>query len=139
MANLKNTQYFTMNPTAWGKKLDTLVTVGNNRQIRLAEHEGRLMLTGYLHGSPVATFELVKGGLEIFLNPCGYLTVTTRAAMQDFARAMGMRGGVSISKGVLSASWIKGSYDANPIVRGEFKPMPTGQIIATIALKDLGE
>ncbi len=80
------------------------VTVGNNRIITRVN---RAKFTGSLHGHPI--FKIIcdmsgeSGDCRITLNTCGFMTVTTRAAMNDFCRAFGVSVGVSFAQGVFSA------------------------------------
>lgn len=89
--------------------LETLVTVGNNRQImRVADHDGAPRFKCYLHGHCVAEIKpLTLGTLraDVFLDTCGYRTTTTIAAMKDFMGAFGISGGASRAGGELSARY----------------------------------
>lgn len=96
MAQLRNTQFFTFDLDTW--KTRRAVTVGHNRTIELDRDSGVLICR--LHGNPVAAFSRKEGGiLHMVLNDCGYRTTTTRAAMTDFIRGMGLRGSVSFARG----------------------------------------
>lgn len=68
------------------------ITVGNNRQAEVTNGTTRC----YLHGHNVATFR-ADGRVE--LDTCGYMTSTTRQAMNDFLHAMGLHAGVSFAGG----------------------------------------
>lgn len=68
------------------------ITVGNNRQAEVTNGTTRC----YLHGHNVATFH-ADGRVE--LDTCGYLTTTTRQAMNDFLRAMRLQAHVSFARG----------------------------------------
>jgi hypothetical protein len=76
--------------------------VGNNRTVSRIDGA---TFAGQLHGHAVfrVTVDMTGGpGATITLDPCGYLTPTTRSAMIDFARAFGVRLSLSIARGVLS-------------------------------------
>lgn len=76
MAKLKNTYAFRQSTN--GK----LVTVGNNRQVM---NDGKFVRC-YLHGHEIVTVDFENQKLK--LDTCGYMTVTTRAAMNDFCGQM---------------------------------------------------
>jgi len=106
MAKIEHTELFrfeNFDPSIVGKK------VGNNRTVShvlSANREGGedRTIIGSLHGHPVFTLYKKEGGYTLRLDTCGYTTVTTRAAMADFTRAAGLRIGVSIAGGELSAA-----------------------------------
>lgn len=56
-----------------------------------------------LHGHKVASFRRGKEGLEVTLDTCGWLTVTTMAAMKDYLAAMRVKGSVGRAKGGFTA------------------------------------
>lgn len=77
------------------------VTVGHNRTVT---RDSKSEFTGRLHGHPVFHIKCATDGKAfVKLDCCGYLTVTTRAAMADFMAAFGISGSASIAGGVLSA------------------------------------
>lgn len=119
MAQLKNTHVFTFCDEV---NNGALVTVGNNR---LARTERETLPNGdevrrvrcYLHGHNVATFSQTwykaPGGfdhdpraVDVELDACGYLTTTTRAAMNDFIGAMRVSGSASVARQELSARYM---------------------------------
>lgn len=82
-----------------------LVTVGNNRQVAQGiEPDGTRTLDCYLHGSRVvgASYSPKDGILRVDVDTCGYPTVTTRAAINDFLGALGVDAGASVAKKRLS-------------------------------------
>lgn len=83
-----------------------IVTVGHNRQIRKCRGpvSNRLRIACYLHGHQIATFDrLSDTHCEVMLSTCGYMTSTTRRAMNDFIDAMGIKGRVSFAGGTMTA------------------------------------
>jgi|GEM_PF-5882348 len=93
MANLKNLHAF-KNDTN-GKR----VTVGNNRQVSTTKGT----TSCYLHGHEVVTLKRTPKGGNITLDHCGYQTVTTRQAMNDFMGGLGVNGRVSFAGGDFNA------------------------------------
>ena len=101
MGKLKNTEKL------HGMAIGDSVTIGNNRTVSRVNGGWRCML----HGNGIA-FVSMSGGCEILhmtLSDCGYLTPTTRDAMQDFARAFGAALSVSIAGGVLTYRFKNGA------------------------------
>jgi len=119
MAQISATELFrfeNFNPKLIG------MTVGNNRAVShtVTAHTDKdgvtrvtaKSITGSLHGHPV--FELRKLGTtdlnderySLTIDTCGYMTSTTRSAMQDFLRASGLNASVSIAGGELQVSLI---------------------------------
>lgn len=113
MARLKNTDKIAT------LKAGECVTVGNNRIVHKDEYGFRCTI----HGHPVAMFsELDASGIiRVTLRDCGYPTVTTRQAMQDFARAFGCTLSVSFAKGGFSIRFKNGAgaYNDRDGKRGE--------------------
>lgn len=72
------------------------VRVGHNRHI--GAEDG--IFIGYLHGHNIFEWDPSSG--TVCLDPCGYATVTTNAAMKDFMRYFRIEGGVSFAKGRFS-------------------------------------
>ena len=84
---------------------DQIMTVGHNRQIRKCRGpvSNRLRIACYLHGNLIATFERLSAThCEVMLSTCGYMTTTTRRAMNDFIGAMGIKGRVSFAGGTMT-------------------------------------
>jgi len=78
--------------------------VGNNRTVEHSATENTRAIFGVLHGH--AIFSLIDfgdGTGQIVLDPCGFRTVTTRAAMTDFLKAAGYSAGISFARGEFSA------------------------------------
>lgn len=97
MAQLKNTDKL------FDLENGQAVTVGNNRTVT---RDTKTKFTGRLHGHPIFHITCAPTGVVfVKLNACGYLTVTTRAAMTDFMRAFGISGSTSIAGGFLSARY----------------------------------
>lgn len=107
MAKIRHPHLFRFEHFESGKR----ATVGNNRTV---EHEQRetasglpvRVIKGRLHGHcifHVETYPLRSGAvvLQITLDTHGYQTSTTRAAMEDFLKAAGIRAGVSLARGEL--------------------------------------
>lgn len=103
MAHLKNLDAFTFDQAQWAALRSS--AVGNNRTVTLTP-EGELQCR--LHGHKVASFKQGKDGLEVTLDTCGWLTVTTMAAMGGFMGAMGIRGSTRRAKGTFGARWYVG-------------------------------
>lgn len=78
-----------------GKRL----TVGNNRQIQWFAAAG--IFSGFLHGFEV--FQYAPDDDKVTLDPCGFPTVTTRRAMNDFLGYFNIPGSVSFAGGKFSA------------------------------------
>lgn len=88
------------------------VKVGHNRTVERVESDGVVAYVFRLHGHAVATLRTFSdGGVALFLDSCGYLTVTTRQAMKDALSLFGLRGGVSMAGGKLSADIFRYSTD----------------------------
>lgn len=82
------------------------VTIGNNRTVTREGHG----FTGRLHGAPIVRIvPRADGKASLWLDDCGFRTVTTRAAMQDFAKAFGVQMGVSFAGGEFSVRWQHGA------------------------------
>lgn len=77
------------------------LVIGNNRTVTRRGH----IFACALHGHEIATVENMgaDGVAYMSLHDRGYPTVTTRNAMQDFARAFGCTLSVSFAKGGMSA------------------------------------
>lgn len=103
MAKLTNTGAVLTAPVG------TPVRVGHNRTIaREVRPDGTVAFRCRLHGAPVVTVtpQGSSGRAIVKLDTCGYLTTTTIAAMRDFMRAFGIKGGASRAGGKLSARWM---------------------------------
>lgn len=101
MAQLKNTDKIaSLEP-------GQAVTIGNNRNVERVKGGFRCTL----HGHGIAFFSELdaSGVIRVTLNDCGYPTVTTRNAMQDFARAFGCTLSVSFAKGGFSIRFKNGA------------------------------
>lgn len=84
------------------------VTIGHNRTVECVSTGKRFDC--FLHGHAIAkVVTRADGKASIWLNDCGYRTATTRQAMQDFAKAFGVRLGVSFAKGGFSIRWKHGT------------------------------
>lgn len=94
MAQITKKHLFTFN-----RAPDTGATVGNNRALCLSSPG---YLEFYLHGSSIGQAILEDGEVRFILDPCGWLTTTTCAAMRDFLKACDIVGGVSRAGGKLS-------------------------------------
>lgn len=90
------------------------LTVGNNRVI---SRVNRAQFVGLLYDNPVFSITLdssgESGNCRITLNTCGFMTVTTRAAMVDFCQAFGVTVGVSFAKGVFIMRYGKSEITSN--------------------------
>ena len=82
-------------------------TVGNNRTMERTEN-GDVICR--LHGNPVVTYRAGRSGWRgMLISTCGYATVTTRAAIQDFLKALGAdMVDVSLARGNLSVRYQHG-------------------------------
>lgn len=100
MAQIAHKEKFTFNRMPDEKP----VMVGNNRHLELTR-EG--MLNFYLHGHCIA--QVCEG--EIWLDPCGWKSRTTQAAMRDFLKACGIIGAVSFAGGNVSGKYRNGEGD----------------------------
>lgn len=97
MANLRNLNKAINGP------LQTPVTVGHNRTI---EHVGQGQHDCRLHGHRIAVITLTPEGIaKVTLDTCGYMTNTTRSAMNDFLQAFRIKAAVSFAKGTFSVRY----------------------------------
>lgn len=96
MAQLKNLN------KVWTAPKGDIVTVGHNRTI---EPDDRFHCR--LHGNTVAIIAAknASGIARVDLDVCGYLSNTTRNAINDFLDAFGINARVSIAGGFLSVRW----------------------------------
>lgn len=99
------------------------VTVGNNRTITRVASDKHFDFECRLHGHMIARVTMGPKAqiAKITLDDCGYPTRTTRAAMEDFARAFGATLSVSFAGGGMSARFknAAGAYvDREDLVRG---------------------
>lgn len=143
MAQIESTELFrfeNFDATIAGK------TVGNNRTVTHRHNtvtaddgvtrKDCLEIVGALHGHPVFRMrkfnpkdaETWSTTHSLRLDTCGYLTTTTRAAMDDFLRAAGLRSKVSIAGSELNC-WLFFKDG------GSHKLRTNGQCI-TVALSD---
>jgi hypothetical protein len=112
MTIMKNKHAFEFDPHA---NPDKFYTVGNNRQVRryTADHTNKMRVACYLHGHNIATFECINANrVEVFLTTCGFMTSTTRRAMNDFLREMGIKGRVSFAGGKMTVRYTDGPMRA---------------------------
>lgn len=101
MAQISNQQLFTLNPAPWGEAIGATVKVGHNRALQLDPVTDTLSF--FLHGNCIAQANRnEKGGVEIYLDPCGYRTRTTQSAMHDFLHFCRIHARVSFSAGNIS-------------------------------------
>lgn len=107
-------------------------TVGNNRVFRRDKNT----ITGYLHMHPIVVLSMDdEGTWNITLNPCGWRTTTTRAAMKDFLQALGIKAGISFAKGSFSArlflegQWVDLRETANGAISFSKSPAQEGKAI----------
>lgn len=101
MTQIVKKYLFTLNRETWGEDAGKLVTVGNNRTLRL-DPAGHLDFA--LHGNVIA--QVCDG--EIWLDHCGWRSRTTQAAMRDFLKACGIIGTVSFARGNVSGKYQNG-------------------------------
>lgn len=101
MAQITKKHLFTLSREAWGIDAGKIVKVGNNRTL-LLDPAGHLNFA--LHGNVIA--QACDG--EIWLDPCGWKSRTTQAAMRDFLKACGISGGVSFAGGNVSGKYRNG-------------------------------
>ena len=96
MAQLKNTEKL------FDLEIGDSITVGNNRTIARVKYDKAFGFKCSLHGHGVA-FIGIEGPhgecARVTLNDCGYPTVTTAAAIRDFASAFGLSLSVSRAGG----------------------------------------
>lgn len=75
-----------------------VVTVGHNRIITVKDD----VFCGSLHGNEIIQIQLNQDdplAAKVCVDNCGFLTVTTIRAMNDFLNYFGIRAKVSMSKG----------------------------------------
>lgn len=97
--------------------------VGNNREVLHVRCEHEDQIIGLLHGHPVFTITRHKPGSldgELILDHCGFPTVTTRQAIQDFGRA-------AFGPYNVAVSFAKGEFSAR--LFGQELQAPTGRRI----------
>lgn len=102
MAKIKNIK-LTGNTLSIGES----VTVGNNRTIERVETDYRkpYELHYKLHGHAIAHVKRFHNGIiQVQIEDCGYVTSTTRNALNDLFNVLGLRVGVSIAGGKLTAT-----------------------------------
>lgn len=102
MAKIYNQKYATFDWDVWAHR--ERVLVGNNRHLQIIKGDNSTGLIYTLHGNQIVTYLLdhVNGTRTVIFNTCGYMTVTTRAAMCDAMNLFGFNGGVSFAKGKMS-------------------------------------
>lgn len=106
MARITNRERFNFNTDELNEH--RFIKVGNNREIRKYWHEvsGNPRVAGYLHRNNIICIEKVAPDrVEVYLTTCGYMTTTTRSAMNDFLKAMGLKARVSFAGGVMSVRY----------------------------------
>ncbi len=136
MATIRNKEYFTFDPTKWDS-VNQIVTVGHNRQLRLA---APAILEGYLLGHKIISFvnDYTHEVIRVSLDDCGFPTATTRQAMSDFMRTMGINAAVSVAGGKLSADFVyKPDSVCNMGHRQPFKEALDGTLVASVPYRQM--
>lgn len=108
MAKMTNLGKFEFDPHG---NPDKFHTVGHNRTVRhyISPIENKLRVACYLHGNNIVTFDrLSDNRVEVYLSTCGYMTQTTRRAMNDFLSAFGLKARVSFAGGKMSVRYTDG-------------------------------
>lgn len=89
------------------------LVIGNNRIAVRFPHDtpNARLFSCTLHGHEIARVVIygAASAAHVYLHDRGYPTVTTRNAMQDFARAFGCTLSVSFAKGGMSARFKNGA------------------------------